>query len=321
MKNFSKLLINLLLVLCLCACASNAQKIQKQLELGNKFLVDLDYEQAILAFNKVIEIDPKNTEAYFGLGDAYYGKAKNAGDYSAADTLYTSATDNYGMVMNLTADGTGTTVNDKSLDEINQNVKDILAELYVAWSDLALKEGDSDHAAKILEDGYTVIGNDDLLEKSQTISSIKDVARPVSMAYFPKGEDTPLYTVVFEYDAAGKLVSGHYHNERRNRNGTYTYSYEENILKTSSFVWNDGEFAGTAPHITTYECDSFGRVISSLEDNEDEDSKQHTEVQFEYDEDGRLIGGSVSGYCMSKGFDGEEDDYASSDGKYVYYYE
>ncbi|WP_081827978.1 tetratricopeptide repeat protein [Oribacterium sp. FC2011] len=174
MKNLSKLLMNLLLVVCLCACVSNAQKIQKQLELGNKFLVDLDYEQAILAFNKVIEIDPKNTDAYMGLGDAYYGEAKNAGDYSSADTLYTSATENYGIVINLTGDGTGTTVNDKSLDEINQSVREILNELYVTWSDLALKEGDSDHAAKILEDGYTILGNNDLLERSQTISGIKD---------------------------------------------------------------------------------------------------------------------------------------------------
>jgi len=166
--------MDILLIVCLCACMSNAQKLQKQLELGNKFLVVLDYEQAILAFNKVIEIDPKNTDAYMGLGDAYYGEAKNAGDYSSADTLYTNVTENYGMVINLTGDGTGTTVNDKSLEEINQNVKEILSELYIAWSDLALKEGDSDHAAKILEDVYAILGNEELLQRSQTISGIKD---------------------------------------------------------------------------------------------------------------------------------------------------
>ena len=176
-KKLSKIIINLLLVICLCACVSNAQKIQKQLEIGNKFLVDLDYEQAILAFNKVIEIDPKNTDAYLGLGDAYYGEAKNSGDYRAADTLYTSATENYGIVINLIGDGTGTTVNDKSLEEINQSVRGILAELYVAWSDLALKEGDSDHAAKILEDGYAILGDDKLIERSQAISDIKDAEK------------------------------------------------------------------------------------------------------------------------------------------------
>ncbi|WP_081827979.1 tetratricopeptide repeat protein [Oribacterium sp. FC2011] len=177
MNKLLKLLMNLLLVVCLCACVSNDQKIQKQLELGTKFLVDMDYEQAILAFNKVVEIDPKNTDAYMGLGDAYYGEAKNAGDYSTADTLYSNATDNYEMVMNLTSDGTGSTVNDKSLEEINQNVKEILSELYVTWSDLALKEGDSDHAAKILEDGYTILGNEELLQRSQTISDIKDAEK------------------------------------------------------------------------------------------------------------------------------------------------
>ncbi|WP_031554944.1 tetratricopeptide repeat protein [Oribacterium sp. FC2011] len=179
MKKVSTLLMDILLIVCLCACVSNAQKIHKQLELGNKFLAELDYEQAILAFNKVIKIDPKNTDAYMGLGDAYYGKAKNAGDYNTADTLYTNATENYGIVINLTGDGTGTTVNDKSLEEINQNVREILSELYVAWSDLALKEGDSDHAAKILEDGYAILGNDELLVRSQTISDIKDAEQLV----------------------------------------------------------------------------------------------------------------------------------------------
>ncbi len=48
--------------------------IEEQLSLGEKYLSELDYENAIIAFNKVINIDPKNVRAYIGLSDAYMGK-------------------------------------------------------------------------------------------------------------------------------------------------------------------------------------------------------------------------------------------------------
>ncbi|WP_031547542.1 tetratricopeptide repeat protein [Oribacterium sp. FC2011] len=324
MKKIIRVFINLLIVLTLCSCASKAQQIEKQLTLGNKYLIDLDYEQAILAFNKVIEIDPKITDAYNGLGEAYYKQAQAQTDYTAADPLYMNSSENYKTVLALISDGTGTTTSEKSLEVINNDVLGVLTELYGAWADMALKVGDTDRAVEILEEGYLILRDEELLKKSQAINVIKEsgfgsTARPVSMAYFINGEENPLYTVVFEYDSAGNLVAGHYHRELRNRTrtGTYTYTYEGNILKTSEFVWNDGEFVGKEPNITTYECDASGRVLSSLEESEDDYSKCYTEVEFEYDENGRLIGGIVSGYSIDK----ESNDYYPTDGKYVYYYE
>lgn len=48
--------------------------IEEQLSLGEKYLLEHDYENAIIAFNKVINIDPMNVRAYIGLSDAYIGK-------------------------------------------------------------------------------------------------------------------------------------------------------------------------------------------------------------------------------------------------------
>ncbi len=45
--------------------------LQKQLNLGNEALYDMDYESAILAFEEAIKIDPKNVEAYLGIAEAY----------------------------------------------------------------------------------------------------------------------------------------------------------------------------------------------------------------------------------------------------------
>ncbi len=48
--------------------------IEEQLELGNKYLNELDYEQAIVAYEVAIEIDPMSVDAYIGLADAYIGQ-------------------------------------------------------------------------------------------------------------------------------------------------------------------------------------------------------------------------------------------------------
>lgn len=56
------------------------KKVEELLDLGNKYLIEQDYEQAIATFQKVIEIDPKCEEAYMRLADAYIG----LGDYETA---------------------------------------------------------------------------------------------------------------------------------------------------------------------------------------------------------------------------------------------
>lgn len=48
--------------------------IAEQLSLGEKYLLEMKYEKAILAFSDVIKVDPKNVRAYLGLAEAYVGK-------------------------------------------------------------------------------------------------------------------------------------------------------------------------------------------------------------------------------------------------------
>ena len=43
------------------------------LSLGNKYLSELDYESAVVAFSKLIEIEPRNPQGYIGLAEAYIG--------------------------------------------------------------------------------------------------------------------------------------------------------------------------------------------------------------------------------------------------------
>ena len=51
--------------------AAGKAKVKKQLDLGEKYLTELDYDKAILAYKEAIAIDPKNVEGYMGLAEAY----------------------------------------------------------------------------------------------------------------------------------------------------------------------------------------------------------------------------------------------------------
>lgn len=62
----------LAVLLLLTSCAQNAETTwQEQYDLGVRYLSEGNYEEAIIAFNAAIEIDPKRAEAYIGLADAY----------------------------------------------------------------------------------------------------------------------------------------------------------------------------------------------------------------------------------------------------------
>lgn len=49
------------------------KRLARQLDLGNRYLEEQNYEQAIVAFDLAIAIDPKSAEAYLGKAEAYIG--------------------------------------------------------------------------------------------------------------------------------------------------------------------------------------------------------------------------------------------------------
>ena len=62
----------LALLLGLAACGkSPEEKWQEQYELGMKYVSEGNYEEAIIAFEAAIEIDPKSADAYLALADVY----------------------------------------------------------------------------------------------------------------------------------------------------------------------------------------------------------------------------------------------------------
>ena len=71
MKKIKLLFILALVGMLLIGCKGKAERVQEQLDLGSKYMAELDYESAIVALNKAIEIDPKNVDAYKMLAEVY----------------------------------------------------------------------------------------------------------------------------------------------------------------------------------------------------------------------------------------------------------
>lgn len=69
--------IRICLVMVIAVCISTAcgkskeMSVQDYLDLGEKYLAEENYEQAIVAFSKVLELEPKALAAYEGLANAY----------------------------------------------------------------------------------------------------------------------------------------------------------------------------------------------------------------------------------------------------------
>lgn len=62
------LLCALFMLFCAAGCSKSPEEmISEQLSLGNKYLAEENYEEAIIAFEKVLELDPKQWEAHKGL--------------------------------------------------------------------------------------------------------------------------------------------------------------------------------------------------------------------------------------------------------------
>ncbi len=59
------------IIIALNVFGDSDRKLQEQLDLGAKYLEEMDYERALVAFNAALEIEPKNADAYLGIVEVY----------------------------------------------------------------------------------------------------------------------------------------------------------------------------------------------------------------------------------------------------------
>ena len=76
-----------LVLLLFTACSSKAAKAVEKVELGQKYLTELNYTEAVASFTEAIGLDPENIPAYMGRAEASVGLKQ----YDDAKADYTTA--------------------------------------------------------------------------------------------------------------------------------------------------------------------------------------------------------------------------------------
>lgn len=123
MKKTLKIIWILFVIILLTACGkSQEQMVSEQLELGMKFLTEENYEQAMLTFQKVIDLEPKTWEAYKGMATIL----ERQKDYEQAAS---------NMEQGIAQVGS---------ENISTEDIDMLVKIYKNWLDEATEKGDLD---------------------------------------------------------------------------------------------------------------------------------------------------------------------------------
>lgn len=93
-NNKRKMLLAGTVILCLIVVGiiilmlnNDGRRLNRQLQLGQKYLEEMDYEHAVVAFNEAIAIDPVNIDAYLGLADAYFKLGEYEDSLACVDRL------------------------------------------------------------------------------------------------------------------------------------------------------------------------------------------------------------------------------------------
>ncbi len=164
-------------VLVLTACG--ASKLEKQLDLGAKYLEDLDYDNAIAAYTAAIEVDPASIDAYVGLAKAYVGKGTEIDDIDESlDTILLAYKTLDDLMNDEETEYTGV---DETMDSVGEYKTDVEAAFVDAYYDAF-------HALSIKND---VEGINDLNEKYyKYVEDFIDTSAPKSIDEVSIDEET-----------------------------------------------------------------------------------------------------------------------------------
>lgn len=138
----------LLTAMLFTACASSAQNAAKQLELGRKYLTEMNYSEAVAAFTEAIRLNPKDIQAYIGRAQAY-----------AALEQYEDAKGDYTMVIEKTGELPYTQARAYTARaEINQTLQELVSAELDAGKAITLLGGDDLHAKEqVSEENVTAL--------------------------------------------------------------------------------------------------------------------------------------------------------------------
>ena len=258
MKRLFTSLLALVLVFGLFACSSKDDDWQKQYDLGIRYLSEENYEEAILAFDAAIEIDPKRAEAYLGRGDAYL----MLGDPAQAERDYRKAWELAPDQLDAGEKLADALIEQGILEEAAGVLEDLIEkdpsnpDYYDKLADIYEQLGKADQAEEVLENGVAQTGDESLQEKLETaqggIPALPDDGIQREVREISSGEEL----VELSYTSGLSNLELHLGEGDYNVDGLMFMSADNvSIVGTGSTRLVSSSGAETI--ISLYDCDNF----------------------------------------------------------------
>lgn len=247
-----------------------SQEVRKQIDTGDRYLQEMDYDQAIVAYSAAIEIDEKNVDTRLSLAKAQKGKLTELMEKDQpTDELFLQAEDNLEYLI--------------SLDET-------LSTGYLELADLYLMDGNVEKAKETLQDGQAKTGD----------AVFADEIRQCDRVTIQRESDFlfPGVVELAEYDAGNNLLrkvlllrdGGFFYTSRiPERNSDGVIIREQWVQEEDSF-WLD------------YEYDEEGRVVKIA--GEDSNGWPYV-IEYKWDDNGYLVQVSMDEYITVYEYDNE----------------
>ena len=322
-KNLRLAFCFMMFLLFLGGCGKSVEKqITEQLNLGQKYLAEANYEEAIVAFNKVIELDPKQVDAYAGMIETYV----QMDEYEQAVSIYEEGAERLGETASKELETIKTTLVDQlgkaaenlmeegeyeraeAIYQLKFRLDESSPEAVLGLVDCLLSQGEFDEAENALEDGLDKNPKDELLlEKEQQFEKgqIKDYKGRILKNTWYYADGTLSSYSISEYDDRNNSSKTIYYDKDGNtENEEYTfYDGEGKRIKqeryaAEGYLMQEGSYIEAGVWRTTaYRADG---TINYIEDSSSEGARTYDSEgkltmynENEYDEAGRLIKWSI----------------------------
>ena len=297
---------------------SPAVRVRKQLEIAQRYLEDLDYEQAIAAYEAAIAIDPKNEAALIGMGDAYIAWSKSysdTGDYEKAleilqqgiDKADLPALDEYrstliGDYASYELDEGNAKLDEMEYDDAVAAYNKMLeldpmnVDAYLGLAEVHIRNNEYEEALEIAKKGYDLTGDQrlkdliDMIESGNIFASNGWTMKKT--AY--DGSGVFLFSHEFTYNTKGQMSSVIWRDSTGEIKDTIEFKYDEKGRSLVNYGWSDGgilnriEYEWSGNSRVEYHYNGNGSTVTSITKN-DTDENGRTVGWTEYSADGVFI--------------------------------
>jgi len=265
--------------------AVNSNRARNEVTEGDRYLSELEYEEAIAHYLNAIEINPANFQAYEGIYSAYMGivgASLEQANYDIALDYVSDALDVLNRGRDNFRDGSEEQTSiDDMIDSLKQFKKEIKAEREEAQEDSETDVPAPEEGNAVSEEGNP----DGTSPDSEVVEEVNSLPQPSSIS--KTGEYGITY--IEEYDEEGHLIKitqvdandpGLVHSVEEftyNPDGTIAESYEYYTRSDYSVYY-------------AYEYDEYGEIIVKY-DKDPLAMEYSSGVSYEYirDDDGNII--------------------------------